>query len=356
VSLEVMRRAALIAAAMVLAAASGALAGEPVAGETGPPATAVVKEYRYRMSAAIRPLLFWIGDSDVGGARIVWREGRNGRRGYEFLLGSDPARAPRRINRWGWVKEEAGPGGAIQVGLMRKTDEQTVDQAKAQVGFEGEYVFKMIRTRIEDGEARSENTVWLVRDDYTYYDLPTLLHLVDGPPQGPPKVNEAALPPGTEPGFLFAVADMVDKAVAAATREPRELLHDTATRFNFNAVVYDLRLREAKWEEASEYGGRPFTHLVRLDFESHNPVLDTTERFTLVCGTEGHWKGVPVYVKYQPKWWFKAEGVLDESQTFERPGARAGAGPPVGEPGGPGPAAPARGERGGDSTGSSRPW
>jgi hypothetical protein len=57
---------------------------------------------------------------------------------------------------------------------------------------------------------------------------------------------------------------------------------------------------------------------VRIDCESYNPTLNTTERFTLAVGTEGEWKGVPVYVKYQPKWWFKAEGVIDESQVFGR--------------------------------------
>ncbi len=68
------------------------------------------------MSAAIRPLLFWIGDSDVGGARIVWRKDDNGRRGYEFLLGSDPTRAPRKINRWGFVREELREG-ARRIGM-----------------------------------------------------------------------------------------------------------------------------------------------------------------------------------------------------------------------------------------------
>jgi hypothetical protein len=43
----------------------------------------------------------------------------------------------------------------------------------------------------------------------------------------------------------------------------------------------------------------------------------TTERFPLACGSEGELAGVPAYVKYQPKW-FKAEGVLDEAQSFER--------------------------------------
>jgi hypothetical protein len=289
---------------------------------TAPPAAAdpppVFKEYRYRMSAAIRPLLFWIGDGDVGGARIVWRQGKDGRRGYEFLIGSDPDRAPRKINRWGFVREELREDGAIQIGLMRKTDEESVEEAQAQVGFEGEFVLKVIQTEIADGQARAENTVWLVQDDYTFYDLGDVLSLVGRTPQAPPKINEASMPPGTHPGFLFAVADLVDRAVAAATREPRQLLKKETTRFNFNAVAYELRLRKSKWEESKKYGDRRYENLVRIDLESYNPTLNSTERFTLAVGTEGEWKGVPVYVKYQPKWWFKAEGVIDDSQVFER--------------------------------------
>jgi hypothetical protein len=268
------------------------------------------------MSAAIRPLLFWIGDSDVGGARIVWRRGDDGRRGYEFLLGSDPTRAPRRINRWGFVREELRGDGATQIGLMRRTEEKSVEEAQANVGFEGEYVFKVIQTEIADDRARAENTVWLVQDDYTYHDVGELLRLVGTPPQSPPRVNEASMPPGTHPGFLFAVADLVDRVVDAANHEPRELLNEVTTRFNFNALAYELRLRKTKWEESKTYGDRQYENLVRIDFESNNPKRKTTERFTLVVGTEGEWKGVPVYVKYQPKWWFKAEGVIDESQVF----------------------------------------
>jgi len=310
--------------AVLLAAAglAAALPAEPndLADPSSPPdPPPIFKEYRYRMSAAIRPLLFWIGDSDVGGARIVWRKGEDGRRGYEFLLGSDPARAPRGINRWGYVREELNGHRATQIGLMRKTDEESVGEAQAKVGYEGEFVLKVIQTEVAQDRARAENTVWLVQDDYTYYDLGEVLRLVGTAPQAPPSVNEASMPPGTHPGFLFAVADMVDRAVTAATREPRELLKKETTRFNFNAVAYELRLRKTKWEKSKKYGGRQHENLVRIDLESYNPTLNTTERFTLVCGTEGEWKGVPVYVKYQPKWWFKAEGVIDDSQVFDRP-------------------------------------
>jgi hypothetical protein len=311
---------ALVLALVGTAAATG-VSGDELA--SAPAATAGVPvsvEHRYKMSAAIRPLFFWIGDKDVGGARIVWRQDGLGRRGYEFLLGSDPDRAPRRINRWGFVREDADPAGATQIGLMRRTDEETVDEARAHVGYEGEYVFKAIRTEVVGERARSVNTVWRVESDFTYYDLPELLRLVDGRPQGAPKVNEVSLPPGTAPGFLFAVADLVGRAVAAARRAPRELLGEVQTRFNFNAVAYELKMRRTEWVDAKEYGGRLFERLVRIDFESYNPKLRTTERFTLVCATEGELAGIPVYVKYQPKWWFKAEGVLDETQSFERQG------------------------------------
>jgi hypothetical protein len=312
------RRASALALAALIAA-TGAFGDEPT--PTMPP-SATTQEHRYLMSAAIRPLFFWIGDRDVGGARIVWRRDADGRRGYELLLGSDPDRAPRRINRWGFVREEQGPSGASQMGLMRRTDEETVEEARSRVGYEGEYVFKAIRTSISEGKARSENTVWRVPNDFTYYDLPELLRLVDGRPQAPPRVEEASLPPGTVPGFLFAVADLVDQALAAARRDPHTLPSGLATRFNFNAVVYDLKVKKAEWVEDKEYGGRRYARLVRLEFESFNPRLRTTERFTVACGTEGALAGVPVYLKYQPKWWFKAEGVLDETQSFEKPAVR----------------------------------
>jgi hypothetical protein len=314
------RRTPLILATalgLVVAPLAGAEDGAtPLLAGDSPP---VFKELRYRMSAAIRPLLFWIGDSDVGGARIIWRQGEDGRRGYEFLIGSDPSRAPRKINRWGFVREEQRGDGAIQIGLMRKTDEESVEEAQAEVGFEGEFVLKVIETEIAGQKARAENTVWLVQDDYTFFDLPEVLRLVGQEPQSPPKVNEAAMPPGTHPGFLFAVADLVGRAVTAANREPRELLEKQTNRFNFNAVAYELRLRKSSWEESKKYGDRLYHNLVRMDLESYNPTKDTTERFTLAVGTEGEWRGAPVYVKYQPKWWFKAEGVIDQSQVFERP-------------------------------------
>jgi hypothetical protein len=313
---------ALLVAAVLTEGHAPDLPGPPAAGPAvaAPAGAPVVREARYRMSAGIRPLLvFWIRSHNVGGARIVWRDGDGGR-GYELLIGSDPLRAPRRINRWGWEREDLGPGGATLFGLMRKTDEESLEEAKAELGREGKggYLYKVIRAQVAGGTVRSENTVLRVAQDYTYRDLAELQALAGSPHGIPPRVREARLPHGTWPGFLFAAADLVDRAVTAAARPetPRRLLAGVETTFTFNAALYDLRLRSTEWVSAATYGNRRYERLVRLRMENFNREQRTRERFMLVCATDGALARVPVFIEYQPKWWFKAQGVLDEGEAF----------------------------------------
>jgi hypothetical protein len=272
------------------------------------------------MSAAVRPLLFWLRSNNVGAARIVWRGDDDGRRGYELLLGSDPRRAPRRVNRWGWVREDVTADAATMVGLMRKTDAETLDEARSHVAAEGKsaYAFKAIKARVADGRGQAENTVWLTTTDYTYRDLGDLQRLVASSPQAPPRVRSAQLPEGTRPGFLSALAELVERSVAIVNGPdgPLRLPKKDSLPFTFNAALYDLKLLSSQWVPSATYGGRTYRQLVRLNFESFNRELRTRERFTLVCGTDGTLTGVPVFITYQPKWWFKAEGFLEEAEAF----------------------------------------
>jgi hypothetical protein len=83
-------------------------------------------------------------------------------------------------------------------------------------------------------------------------------------------------------------------------------------QYTFNTALYDLTLKN--WERVAkvQYGGRTHQRVVRLEFESRNLEKGTVERFVLICGTEGPLAGVPVFIQYQPKWWFRIEGVLDD--------------------------------------------
>jgi hypothetical protein len=307
-----MRLKRALAAALILSVdAAPALPAEPALAITAAPAAL---EHRYRLSAAIRPLLFWIGASNVGGARIVWR-GDGVRRGYELLLGSDPARAPRRINRWGWVREDADATGATMMGLMNRSEDDSLDQAKAGLQSKGRYLFKLNRARVEGDSARAEATTLYAPEDYSFRQLDELLRFADAT-QSAPRVRTGGLPPGTRPGLLFALADLVAAGVDAARTPGSEGPLPRAIQFTFNAGVYDLAVSSWQPVEKARYGGHEYRNLVRLEFESRNLEKGNTEHFVLACGTEGPLAGVPVFVRYQPKWWFKVEGVLDEDESL----------------------------------------
>src|SRR6266478_2788215 len=63
----------------------------------------VDEQFEYTMTARLRLLLFWVGKDDVGGGYIrratLPRDPASDV--IELLIGSDPAKAPRAINRWG---------------------------------------------------------------------------------------------------------------------------------------------------------------------------------------------------------------------------------------------------------------
>jgi hypothetical protein len=304
-----------LAFALVLAAAPG-VSGAADTNPEGLPAAPVTVERRYRLSAAIRPLLFWVGAKNVGGARVVWRQDANGGRGYELLLGSDPARAPRRINRWGWAREDADPSGATMFGVMNRSEDDSLYQAKASLGAGKDgFFFKLIRARVEDSEARAESISLLAPQDFTFRDLGELWRFVEETKPAP-RVRTGRLPAGIHPGLLFALADLVRAGVAAARAPGRAGAQPRTVQFTFNAGVYDLSITSWERVERARYGGRTYEKLVQLGFESRNLEKGTTERFVFACGTEGPLAEVPVFVRYQPKWWFKVEGVLDDSETL----------------------------------------
>jgi hypothetical protein len=281
----------------------------------------VARLHHYRLSAAIRPLLFWVGAKNVGDAHIVWRDQEGGGKGYELLLGSDPARTPRHINRWGFVREDAGPNGAIMLGVMNRSEDDNITSAQARAAQEmkeGRFLFKMIQASLKGTEARAENLVVYAPIDYTFRQLENFRRYVESA-KPPPRIRTGRLPQGTHPGLLFATADLVGASVAAARTPGSEGPSLRKVQYTFNTAPYDLLLKSWGRVERVERSGRTLRNLVRLEFESRNLEKDTVERFNLLCGTEGALDGVPVFIQYQPRWWFKVEGWLEEEELASAP-------------------------------------
>lgn len=116
----------------------------------------VSREHEYRVDARVRPLLFWIRKSNIGDGRITWRTGPGGTVGYELLVGTDPARTPRRINRGGYLREESAPAGAVVFGVMSQSDEQSIEDADKTTSRAAEdfHMFKALHQQVTGSEAR----------------------------------------------------------------------------------------------------------------------------------------------------------------------------------------------------------
>ena len=173
----------------------------------------------------------------------------------------------------------------------------------------------MNRARVERGVARAEATTLHAPEDFTFRELGELLRFADEV-KAVPRVRASALPPGTHPGLLFALADLVRAGVAAARTPGATGPTPRTVSYTFNAGVYDLTVSSWERVERAQFGARTYDKLVRLGFESRNREKGNTERFVFACGTEGDLAGVPVFVRYQPKWWFKVEGVIDPAETL----------------------------------------
>src|SRR5262249_31716495 len=156
---------------------------------------------------------------DVGGARISWHGDDNGGFGLDLLIGSDPDRAPRRINRWGYIAEQVRGSDARVLGVMKQSNEESVKEAESQLENEGRggYVYRAIQGTTADGESHAAVTSVRVERDLTFRDIDPLLMLIGAATQGG-DTRSVAVPGGTRPGFLVALRDLVKQSIDAYVR------------------------------------------------------------------------------------------------------------------------------------------
>ncbi len=292
---------------------AAATTGTAFAPWTATPALSATGEYRYTLTARVRPLLvFWITRPGVGSARIVRGEDATGARSYELLIGSDPDRAPMRLNRWGYVAEVARGGATAVVGVMTESEEETVDQARAAIDRpeqRSRYGFKAIRASIAGGDATAEVVRVAFDENYTLRDVRAVLERL---PEGGPATARIRVPDGSGRGFLAALAMLIDESVAAARRSERPAVGQTRP-FVYDRGVYDLTVRKSRFVTEPLAGGEP-RRAVESDFEIRNRTTGNTTGFRLVYATEGPVAGVPLRIVYRPRWWFEAELRLEEGR------------------------------------------
>lgn len=303
-----MTRRRIAAAAVVGAMAVGvdlgahprvALSSAPVGGAV---ASGTFERHHYSVAARVRPLLvFWIGRSGVGEA-IVTRRLSPGEATYALLIGSDPDRAPRRINRWGYIKEEIRGTEARLVGLMTESDEESIEQAEAnlKIQAQGDHPFKIIRATVSGEQAQSVVTSIGAPHDYSYRQLQTVLDLARRESsEGRPRTIR--LPPGTRPGFLAALADAMRMPVGPIP-------------YVYYGRIYELRQTSARAIPDLRIGQASYGRAIAADFTVTSTYDGEQTRFSMTYGTEGRFAQVPLTVSYRPRWWMEVNLTVDDAR------------------------------------------
>src|SRR5271168_1899984 len=286
-------------------------------------------EFDYVMTARVRLLFFWVGKDDVGGGYI--------RRGiskddhhqelFQVLFGSDPAKAPRAINRWGagtevaWHKDlTASPSKENDVvssaffGFMKSSKGKSVSEMQQELKKEkdqGAHQFTGILSRVEPGNAISLVVPLASDQDFNLHEYsqaePVMfdkLSSSDRPLRTLPQDGGCS----RESGFLGTVSELLDSALAGRTAA------------NSLCYVYDAQVNTLKLEQTTPVDKllvkvnsakgevlweKTYENLIQAEFVSEHQQTGKRVNFTILLGTRGDLRGVPVQIRYQPNWWFQ---------------------------------------------------
>jgi hypothetical protein len=237
---------------------------------------------------------------DIGLARIVWREGADSARGYVFLVGTDPTRAPRGINRWGVISEDVQDAGGSLLAIMTGSSDTSYEKEAAAASTAGTIEYHAIRSRAGDGLTTWDLVNLRAPSELTVHDSSALLEYANRAPRHPRSLRR--VPPGSRPGFLVAVDDLLQQALAAA-RHSASAPAPAPVQYVFGSNTYRLSLRRA--ETVNIAAGDQHIPALRLAFEAKTLESGDTSRFELTSGTTGALTGVPLTIEWQPRWWLR---------------------------------------------------
>jgi len=283
-----------------------------------PTSDAAVERHHYSISARVRPLVvFWISRSGVGDALVTKWQGPS-EAGLSLLIGSDPDRAPRRINRWGYINEEIRGGEATLIGLMTESDEDSIKQAEANIGRPviGDRTFKIIRATIDGDQAKSIVTSVAAPAKYSFRQVHTVLALAQRESAEGQEASARVirLPSGTRAGFLTAIAEMMHRHVeqwrASGRVQPGEPID-----YVYHGRIYQLRATHSRALASVRVGPASYANVLASDFETRSTYDGEVSQFSITYGTEGPLAEIPLAASYQPRWWMQIELALDDTTS-----------------------------------------
>ncbi len=282
------------------------------------PRDAVQKDYV--VAAAVRLLLFWVSRDDVGQGyiRIGTHPEDPASEVVQLLMGSDPSKAPLRLNNWGAATEvwrRSDKSGAF-FGFMKAPKDDSMDTAREEVNREKEkqrYRYQGVITRIAGGRLVSSAVPISSPTDFTLFQLPIAQQMVIDQLKTTTRPTRI-LEPDTagacadSSGFLVTVRELM-AADIAGNKAPITLC------FSYLSWRYNMTLRHVdplkelkvslKMRGAASKIESTYHNLRKAELRVVNLSTKYTTDFKIAYGDSGEIKGMPVQIEFQPNWWFR---------------------------------------------------
>jgi hypothetical protein len=296
-------------------------------------------DYQYTLTCRLRLLIFWVSGDDLGGGYIKTGQAADDPsfRMIQLLFGSDPAKAPRAINRWGAgtevdkVDNSKTPVSSAFVGFMKSSQGESALAMQRELSREktaGKHRFEAIISRVDGARAIATTVPFNSDKDFDMSQLAAaqtmaLDQLGDDRARKFRRLEDPAR--GTcdrRGGFLSTTQELLERSLTGE-KTPVSLC------YVYNARPYTLTLERAvpvptKDVEISLHGRgqktrRSYRDLEESQFQIHNGESGAKTNFSVLLGTTGELRGVPVQIDYQPNWWFQI--VLNlKPQPLDEPG------------------------------------
>jgi hypothetical protein len=290
-------------------------------------APGVSGKYEYYMTARVRLLFFWITRDDVGGGTI--RRGTlpddSQRELISLLIGSDPQKAPRRINRWGAAMEvvhretsraKAADASAFFGFMTQAKSDASAAETREQMAREKagkSFLYQAVISHLDRSSGIAKTVPLATEKELDIRQLEPMKDRVFaelGGTGGKYRATPAGLREACPriSGFLASVAELADSAVErGATAGKVCYLHygemytlslTNVERVAEKRVSFDLKADPKGFS-------RVYRDLLDLEFEILNHQTGKTSEFSLLMGTSGTLRGAPVMITYQPNFWFR---------------------------------------------------
>ena len=148
---------------------------------------------------------------------------------------------------------------------------------------------------------RFEATTWTARtqDNLTLRDVDRVLTAVERAHYDA-QHHDRVVPDGVRPGFLAAVADLIDLSIGAhhTSHAAVEALRQVSVPYVYEDSIHDLSLRSHAFQR--RLIDSQLVTTIHGKFETRKRLTGKATRFEVSYGLDGCLAGIPVSIRYQP--------------------------------------------------------